>query len=104
MISKERIGFWKPSFLCGGGLGCSPSLADSMPQTSGRPVLPHPSCCSSQQVTHSHQVVDRRRPGEHPGHALAAAVTNLTHQAHCFHPAEDLFHALTLPLADRVTR
>src|SRR5690348_4885337 len=104
MVSKERIRFWKPGFLCSGGLGYSPSLANSTGETSQRPVLRHHSCCSSQQITHSHQVVNRRGPGEHPGHALAAPVTNFTLQTDRFHPAKDLFHPLALALAEGVTR
>src|SRR5579864_2398969 len=104
MAVKERIRFWKASFLCGGGWGNSPSLANSTGETSQRAVLRHHSCRSSQQVAHSHQVVNRRGPGEHPGHALAASVTNFTHQTHGFHPAKDLFHPLALPLAEGVTR
>src|ERR1700720_3721720 len=104
MVSKERIGFWKPSFRCGGGLGYSPSLPDLIREPSPRAVLRHPSCRSSQQIAHSHQVVNRRGPGEHPGHALSASVTNLAHQTHRFHPTKDLFHALALALAEGVTR
>src|SRR6266852_4010500 len=103
MVSKERICFSTPSFRCGGGLGYSASLADSIREPSQRPVLRHPSCRSSQQIAHSHQVVNRRGPGEHPGHALAASVTNLAHQTHRFHPTKDLFHPLALALADGVT-
>src|SRR6266542_4836754 len=104
MVSKERIRFWKPSFPCGGGLGYSPSLADSIWETGQRPVLRHPSCRSSQQIAHSHQVVNRRGPGEHPGHARAASVTNFTHQTHGFHPTKNLFRPLALALAEGVTR
>src|ERR1700726_2059881 len=104
MVSKERIRFWKPSLRCGGGLGYSPSLADSIPETSQGAVLQHHSCRSSQQIAHSHQVVNRRSPGEHPGHALSASVTNFTHQTHRFHPTKDLFHSLALALAEGVTR
>src|SRR6476620_199849 len=104
MVSKERIRFWKPSFRCDGGLDYSPSLADLIREPSPRAVLRHPSCCNSQQIADSHQVVNRRGPGEHPGHALATSVTNFTHQTHGFHPAKDLFHPLALALADRVTR
>src|SRR6476659_8466054 len=104
MVSKERIWFWKPNFRCGGGLGDAPSLADSIRECSQRPRLRHPSCRSSQQIAHSHQVVNRRGPGEHPGHALAAPVTNFTHQTHGFHPTKDLFHPLALALAKALTR
>src|SRR4030095_11370638 len=104
MVSKERIRFWKSHFLFGGGLGNAPALADSIPETSQGTVLRHHSYRSSQQIAHSHQVVNRRGPGEHPGHALATSVTNFTHQTHGFHPAKDLFHSLALALADRVTR
>src|SRR6202162_5727279 len=103
MVSKERIRFWKPSFRCGGGLGYSPSLPDLIREPSQRPVSWHHSCCSSQQIADSHQVVNRRGPGEHPGHALSASVTNFTHQTHRFHPTKDLFHSLALALADCVT-
>src|SRR6476469_6960384 len=103
MVSKERIRLWKASLRCSGGLGCSPSLPDLIREPSQRPVLRHPSCRSSQQIAHSHQVVNRRGPGEHPGYALAASVTNFTHQTHGFHPAKDLFHALALALAEGVT-
>src|SRR4249920_1213717 len=102
MVSKEGIRFSKPSFRCGGGLGYSPSLADLMREPSQGPVLRHPSCRSSQQIADSHQVVNRRGPGEHPGHALSASVTNFTHQTHRFHPAKDLFHPLALALAEGV--
>src|SRR5437868_8256322 len=104
MVSKERIRFWKLSVGCGGGLGYSPSLAGLIREPSRRAVLRHPSCRSSQQIAHSHQVVNRRGPGEHPGHALSASVTNFTHQTHRFHPTKDLFHSLALSLAEGVTR
>src|SRR6478609_4565508 len=104
MVSKEKIRFSKPSFRCGGGLGYSPSLADLIREPSQRPRLRHPSCRSPQQIAQSHQVVNRRGPGEHPGHALATSVTNFTHQTHGFYPAKDLFHSLALALAKGVTR
>src|SRR5438477_11143133 len=103
MVSKERIRFWKPSVGCGGGLGYPASLPDLIREPSQRPVLRHPSCRSPQQIAHSHQVINRRGPGEHPGHALSASVTNLAHQTHRFHPTKDLFHPLALALADGVT-
>src|SRR5712691_2588592 len=104
MVSKERICFSTPSFRCGGGLGYSASLADSIREPSQRPVLRHPSCRSSQQIAHSHQVVNRRGPGEHPGHArsASASATNFTHQTHSFHPTGGLFHSLALALAEGV--
>src|SRR6266566_6379636 len=104
MVSKERIRFWKPSVGCGGGLGYSPSLRDLIREPSQRPRLRHPSCRSPQQIADSHQVVNRRGPGEHPGHALSASMTNLAHQTHRFHPTKDLFHSLALALAEGVTR
>src|SRR5438046_7395996 len=103
MVSKERIRFSKSLLLCGRGLEYSPSLADSIREPRQRPVLRYLSCRSSQQIAHSHQVINRCRPGEHPSHALAAPVTNFTHQTHRFHPAKDLFHSLAFALADGVT-
>src|SRR6202162_1125546 len=104
MVSKERIRFWKPSVGGGGGWGYPASLPDLIREPSPRAVLRHPSCRSSQQIADPHQVVNRRGPGEHPGHALSASVTNFTHQTHRFHPAKDLFHPLALALAEGVTR
>src|SRR5690242_5537848 len=104
MVSKERIRFSKPSLRCSGGWGYPPSLADSIWEPSQRPVLRHPSCRDTQQIAHSHQVVNRRGPGEHPGHALSASVTSLAHQTHRFHPNKDLFHSLAFALAEGVTR
>ena len=66
-------------------------------------LFPRASCSSRQQVSHSQQIVNRGRPGEHPFHPLATPVANLAHQADGLHPAEDLFHPLAFLLADDVT-
>ena len=104
MVSKESIRFWKPSVGCGGGLGYSPSLPDLIWEPSRRPRLRRPSCRSSQQISHSHQVVSCGGEDEHPVHSFSATMAQFAQQANRLQPTEDLFDPFALPLTDLVAR
>ena len=54
------------------------------------------------QLSHSDQVVSRRREDEDPIHALSPAVAQLAQQTYRLQPAEDLFDPFTLPLTDLI--
>jgi len=56
------------------------------------------------QVPQPNEVVRGDREGEHPRHALEAAMTELPQTADRLQPTEDLFHTLALPLTDVVPR
>src|SRR5712692_174238 len=56
------------------------------------------------QVPKADQVVGCDREGEHPLDARQASMTKLPQSAHGLQPAEDLFHALSLLLADQIAR
>src|SRR5712691_10438778 len=54
------------------------------------------------EVADTDQVIDRQPEDEHPAHPRPAAVPRLAQQADGLEPAEDLFDALTFPLAHHV--
>src|SRR5712671_3639579 len=56
------------------------------------------------QISQPNEVVRGDGEGEHPLHTLQAAMTELPQSANGLQPAEDLFHALALPLTDLVAR
>src|SRR6202051_1732271 len=53
-------------------------------------------------IADAHQVVGCSREGKHPAHQLKPAMPELPHTTYRLHPAEDLFHALALLLADPI--
>src|SRR5579863_5095623 len=59
---------------------------------------------SLSQVSHANQIVSCSREGEHPSHAARSPMPGLPQSGGGLDPAEDLFHPLALPLADRVAR
>ena len=59
-------------------------------------LAPSSSCRHLGQIADPHQVVNRRREGEHPAHAQDATVAGLPHQTHGLQPPEDLFDPLAL--------
>src|SRR6266404_694721 len=54
------------------------------------------------QVADADQVVHRQAEDEYPAHSRLAAVPRLAQHPDGLQPAEDLFHALALPLAHLV--
>src|SRR4029450_10059289 len=63
-----------------------------------------PALCSYclRQISHSDQVVGRRREAEHPSDTLDPLVPRFAHHANRLHPSEDLFDPLALLLAHGV--
>ena len=56
------------------------------------------------QVSHSHEVVGRSGPSEHPPYSRQAAEACFAHQGHGLEPTEDFLHPLPFPLTDPVAR
>ena len=54
------------------------------------------------KIAHTHQIVGRAGEGEDPIHLAHATMANLAHQGNRLQPAEALFDALPLLLADGV--
>ena len=62
------------------------------------------SCGYRSEVPQSHQIVDRHGEGEHPGHAVAAAMPRLAKQADRLEPPEHFLDPLAESLAHAVAR
>src|SRR5688572_19236775 len=77
-----------------------PFLPEASNSSSGFPA----SAWSCRQIPYSDQVVGRRSQREHPSDAILASVPCLPHQPDRFEPPEDLFNALSFPLAHEITR
>src|SRR6266478_4745773 len=61
-----------------------------------RPVARSRSSRRRRQVADAHEVINRRRKGEHPSHARHPAMAGLPHETHGLQPSEDLFDPLAL--------
>src|SRR3972149_5171688 len=109
MLVNEQI--WFPSLLgsrdqglCTVGRRQGIALGEACRGPDFDPGEPSPSASwgRSQQVSHAHQIVGRRGPGEHPPHSFQASKPRLAHQGHGLEPPKDFFHPLAFRLTGRV--
>src|SRR5712691_8736921 len=80
---------------------CTAPLAAAKSRADASTQLSSSSRCL-RQVADADQVIDRQPEDEHPADPRPAAVPSLAQQADGLEPAEDLFDALTFPLAHHV--
>src|SRR5262245_24427829 len=83
-------------------LACRPHGGDRIVRRGGRARIEASSYRLAREIAHPDQVVHGQPKGKHPAHPRHPAMAGLAQQANLFEPAEDLFDALTLPLAHQV--
>src|SRR5262249_61047646 len=87
--------------VVGRAVACGP-LGDRVVRRGGGARIEPSSYRLAREIAHSDQVVHGQPKGKHPAHPRPPAMAGLAQQANLFEPAEDLFDALTLPLAHQV--
>src|SRR5262249_19687053 len=83
-------------------LACRPHGGDRIVRRGGRARIEASSYRLAREIAPPAQVVPGQPKGKHPAHPRHPAMAGLAQQANLFEPAEDLFDALTLPLAHQV--